>query len=87
MAQHYQDLIQQLTSESNEAKLRAVRCVKNEIIGSQHKKQCFLELEAVPKIVWILKNQPETRLAVQAAATLGSFAYGNCVGLAAVVVR
>ena len=87
MAQHYQDLIQQLTSDSNEAKLRAVRFVKNEIIGSQHKKQCFLELGAVPKIVGILKTQPEKKLTVQAAATLGSFAYGNDTGVTAVVNR
>lgn len=87
MAPQCRDLIQQLSSETKEAKLRAVRFLKNEIIGSQYKKQCYLELGAVPKIVQILASQQDKKCTVQAAATLGSFAYGNDAGAAAVVDR
>jgi len=87
MAPHNRDLIKQLASESNETRLKAVRELKNEIIGSQNKKQCYLELGAVPKIVQLLSPQQEKRLAVQAAATLGSFAYGNDAGVKAVIER
>ena len=90
MAPQSRDLIRQLSaSATNDAdsKLRAVRNLKNEIIGSQNKKQCYLELGAVPKIVQLLASQQEKKLTVQAAATLGSFAYGNDAGVTAVVER
>lgn len=85
MAPQTRDLIQCLSSESNEAKLKAVRSLKNEIIGSQYKKRRYLELGAVPRIVQILASPQENKLTVQAAATLGSFAYHNDEGVAAVV--
>ena len=90
MAPQSRDLIRQLSASATndaESKLRAVRSLKNEIIGSQNKKQCYLELGAVPKIVQLLASQQEKKLTVQAAATLGSFAYGNDAGVTAVVER
>lgn len=79
------DIIKQLTSSDADAQCRAVRCLKNEIIGNPNRKQCFIQLGAVPRIVRILAHPQEQRLAIQAAAALGSFAYQNTDGVAAIV--
>jgi len=79
------DVIKQLTSSDADAQCRAVRCLKNEIIGNPNRKQCFVQLGAVPRIVRILAHPQEQRLAIQAAAALGSFAYQNTDGVAAIV--
>ena len=81
------DVLTQLASSDAEVQCHAVRCLKNEIIGNLSRKQCFIGLGAVPRIVRILAYPQEQRLAVQAAAALGSFAYQNEEGVVAIVER
>jgi len=80
-------ILKQLSSSDAECQFKAVRCLKNEIIGSSNRKQCYIQLGAVPRIVKILASPQEQRLAVQAAAALGSFAYENMDGVSAIVER
>lgn len=53
-----EDLIRRLSSSttSNEAKLKAIRDIKNQIIGNRTKKLSFLKLGAVPFVVAVLSS-------------------------------
>lgn len=82
-----QEIVERLGSLDAETRLRAVRHLKNEIIGSKNKKLLFIRLGAVPHVVGVLSGQTEAALLVQAAAALGSFAYGIEEGVQAVVDR
>eukprot|EP00210_Caulerpa_lentillifera_P009151 g8725.t1 len=79
------DILKRVTSSDTDIQRDGVRCLKNEIIGNPTRKQCFIQLGAVPKIVRILSQSQDQCLAVQAAAALGSFAYGNELGVDAIV--
>jgi len=81
------DILRRVISSDTEIQREGVRCLKNEIIGNPTRKQCFIQLGAVPKIVRILAQSQDQSLAVQAAAALGSFAYGNEDGVQAIVKR
>ncbi|KAK1288440.1 hypothetical protein QJS10_CPB19g01072 [Acorus calamus] len=67
--------------------LKALREVKNQIIGNRTKKLWYLKLGAVPTIVSILSSAADSDSAVivQAAAALGSFACGVDAGVRAVL--
>ncbi|XP_020104489.1 armadillo repeat-containing protein 8 [Ananas comosus] len=63
--------------EEEAALVRAIREVKNQIIGNKTKKLLYLELGAVPKIAAALVSPAASAaLLVQAAAAVGSFACG-----------
>ncbi|XP_020574778.1 armadillo repeat-containing protein 8 isoform X2 [Phalaenopsis equestris] len=72
-----------------EALLKALREVKNQIIGNKTKKRRFLYLGAVPKIVSVLaaadSDGGDPAIIVQAVAAIGSFACGVEDGVRAVV--
>lgn len=80
-----------------EALLKALREVKNQIIGNKTKKLLYLQLGAVPKIVSVLSaavsaaaslggaGREDARVIVQAAAAIGSFACGVEDGVRAVL--
>lgn len=53
-----EDLIRRLSSSttSNESKLKALRDIKNQIIGNRTKKLSFLKLGAVPFVVAVLSS-------------------------------
>ncbi|XP_049379248.1 uncharacterized protein LOC125844058 [Solanum stenotomum] len=72
-----EDLIGRLSSSSAEAKLKALRDLKNQIIGNRTKKLCFLKLGAVPSVTSILSSSSATA----AAAAAGSVCSGNDVEL------
>ncbi|KAK6776377.1 hypothetical protein RDI58_027378 [Solanum bulbocastanum] len=72
-----EDLIGRLSSSSSEAKLKALRDLKNQIIGNRTKKLCFLKLGAVPSVTSILSSSSATA----AAAAAGSVCSGNDVEL------
>lgn len=72
--------------EEEAALVRAIRDVKNQIIGNKTKKLLYLELGAVPKIAAALVSPAASAaLLVQAAAAVGSFACGVEDGARAVV--
>ncbi|XP_049353457.1 uncharacterized protein LOC125818000 [Solanum verrucosum] len=72
-----EDLIGRLSSSSTEAKLKALRDLKNQIIGNRTKKLCFLKLGAVPSVTSILSSSSATA----AASAAGSVCSGNDVEL------
>lgn len=73
-----------LGSTDPEVKLRALREVKNQIIGNRTKKLSFLKLGAVPAVAAAL-DASQSELLVQSAAALGSFACGFDAGVRAVL--
>lgn len=93
------NILRRLTSGEHDVKLKALRELKNQIIGNRTKKLSFLELGAVPAVAGILSeavsavgvadNDDNDRIAkdiiVQSAAVLGSFACGFEAGVQAVL--
>eukprot|EP00899_Mesostigma_viride_P029667 jgi/Mesvir1/9886/Mv22416-RA.1 len=80
-----QDLVERLLSVDVDTRLKALRDVKNQIIGNKTKKLCFIKLGAVPRIVQILAHGTDSDSLVQSAAALGSFACGIDDGVRAVL--
>ncbi|XP_042512264.1 armadillo repeat-containing protein 8-like [Macadamia integrifolia] len=82
-----EELIGRLKSSEGEAKLKALKEVKNQIIGNRTKKLSYIKLGAVPTVVGILADTAESdvSLLVQSAAAIGSFACGVDVGVKAVL--
>lgn len=80
-----EDLVENLSSLDTTARLKALRDVKNQIIGNKTKKLSYIKLGAVPRVVEILTSDTETPLLVQSAAAVGSFACGNEAGVKAVI--
>ncbi|KAL6502996.1 hypothetical protein OROHE_024164 [Orobanche hederae] len=94
-----EDLIGRLSSTHTpcEAKLKALRDLKNQIIGNRTKKLAFLKLGAVPSVVAILSFSAAAAaiqgdslefhesVLVQSAAAIGSFACGLDAGVKAVL--
>ncbi|XP_057953450.1 uncharacterized protein LOC131147850 isoform X2 [Malania oleifera] len=87
-------LIARLSTADGEAKLRALRELKNQIIGNRTKKLSYIKLGAVPAVVAALSAasaggdtdaEAGVSLLVQSAAALGSFACGVDVGVKAVL--
>ncbi|OMO81686.1 Armadillo [Corchorus capsularis] len=91
------ELLSRLASSEPEVKLRALREVKNQIIGNRTKKLSFLKLGAVPAVAGILADSADgvvgknncnndiNNILVQSAAALGSFACGFDAGVQAVL--
>ena len=77
--------MESLSSLDNTARLKALRDVKNQIIGNKTKKLSYIKLGAVPRVVEILACETEIPLLVQSAAAVGSFACGTDVGVKAVL--
>lgn len=80
-----EDLVENLSSVDTSAKLKALRDVKNQIIGNKTKKLSYIKLGAVPRVVEILASNNEIPFLVQSAAAVGSFACGVDAGVKAVI--
>ncbi|GAB4835222.1 hypothetical protein Ancab_000131 [Ancistrocladus abbreviatus] len=92
-----EDLIARLSSSNREAKLKALRELKNQIIGNRTKKLSYLKLGAVPAVVSILSaacdgnseelyaSSSSSHIIIQSAAVIGSFACGVDAGVKAVL--
>ncbi|KAI8573189.1 hypothetical protein RHMOL_Rhmol01G0259400 [Rhododendron molle] len=88
-----EDLISRLSSAAAEdgGKLKALRELKNQIIGNRTKKLSYIKLGAVPSVVSILSSAAaeddasSASLLVQSAAAVGSFACGLDAGVKAVL--
>ncbi|XP_051143565.1 uncharacterized protein LOC127259988 [Andrographis paniculata] len=96
-----QDLIGRLNSAHtpDEDKLKALRDLKNQIIGNRTKKLAFLKLGAVPSVVAILSasvasaqgggggdnREFHESVLIQSAAAIGSFACGFDAGVKSVL--
>eukprot|EP01018_Ginkgo_biloba_P032742 Gb_32695 [translate_table: standard] len=80
-----EELVERLSSADSDAKFKALRDVKNQIIGNKTKKLNYIKLGAVPRVVEILASDSDTPLLVQSAATVGSFAYEVEAGVRALL--
>lgn len=91
------DLVTRLNSPDFEVQLKALRELKNRIIGNRTKKLSFVKLGLVPAVAAILASKAQAQahaharpdhdsnLLVQSAAVLGSFACGFDAGARAVL--
>ncbi|XP_054818461.1 uncharacterized protein LOC129318002 isoform X2 [Prosopis cineraria] len=83
-------ILDRLASTDCEIKLKAIREVKNKIIGNRTKKLSYIKLGAVPVVASVLaeadaNSDSGANLIVQSAAVLGSFACGVEAGVRAVL--
>jgi len=67
------------TNASVEKKLRAVRFIKNSIIGSNAKKLLYRKLGAISKLMKLIVECDDEEILLQAIASIGSFAYDGVV--------
>jgi hypothetical protein len=68
------NILTSLESEDTALRLRALKTVKNQIIGNKSKKTCFIQLGAVQKVVAGLSPDSPDVNVIQSVQTLGSFA-------------
>mmetsp|Transcript_8555 Transcript_8555/g.24546 ORF Transcript_8555/g.24546 Transcript_8555/m.24546 type:complete len:680 (-) Transcript_8555:360-2399(-) len=80
-----EELLGELSAGEVDRRLKALRQLKNQIIGNKTKKLAYLKLDAVPKVVGILASEQDACLLVQSAAAVGSFSYGVDAGVLAVL--
>ena len=85
MVAKQQEVVDRLRSTDRSTRLKAVREIKNQIIGNKNKKLSYIKLEAVPRVVELLQESADAHLIVQSAAAVGSFAYGLEDGFRAVL--
>ncbi|KAJ1410860.1 Armadillo-type fold [Sesbania bispinosa] len=83
-------ILHRLASSDYQIKLKAIREVKNQIIGNRTKKLSYIKLGAVPAVASALAEADAysdcgSNLIVQSAAALGSFACGVDAGVRAVL--
>ncbi|KAK9128681.1 hypothetical protein Syun_017478 [Stephania yunnanensis] len=87
------ELIRRLRSGDGAVKLKALRELKNQIIGNRTKKLSYIKLGTVPDVVGVLASSvsidPDpgsgSSLIVESAAIIGSFACGVDAGVKAVL--
>ncbi|KAG5138557.1 hypothetical protein JHK82_023288 [Glycine max] len=77
-------ILDRLASSDCAVKFKAIREVKNHIIGNRTKKHSYIKLGAVPAVAAALADS-DPNLIVQSAAALGSFACGVDDGVRAVL--
>lgn len=80
-------VVDDLKAGDRAKQLRAVKDVRNSIIGSKSKKLAYIKLGAVPKILELLAadSHDQTELQLQCAACAGSFAYQLEAGVSALI--
>lgn len=66
-----QTVVENLSSIDAEARLAALRSLKNVVIGDKRKKSAFVQLGAVQLLVEILASDSDPALLIQAAAAVG----------------
>ncbi|KAI9495205.1 hypothetical protein BDB00DRAFT_257111 [Zychaea mexicana] len=83
----YQESIKDLASTDDVKRLKALRFIKNSVIGNKTKKDLYIQLGVVQKLVEYLTLPDDTSffLKIQAATVLGSIAYGKDENVNAVV--
>lgn len=84
-----QELVDKLQSADSHVKLKALREVKNQVIGNRNKKIAYLQLGALEHIIDVLSEavDMDINLLVQSAATIGSLTYRTEDGVKVVVQR
>ncbi|KAG9449426.1 hypothetical protein H6P81_009391 [Aristolochia fimbriata] len=81
-----EELCERLASVDSGVRLKALREIKNQIIGNRTKKLTYIKLGAVPRVAAIVgDDDSDAPLFVQSAAALGSFACGVDIGVKTVL--
>ncbi|XP_068643588.1 uncharacterized protein [Aristolochia californica] len=81
-----EELIERLASVDSGVRLKALRELKNQIIGNRTKKLSYIKLGAVPRVAAIVgDDDSDAFLLIQSAAALGSFACGVDIGVKTVL--
>ncbi|KAL1916017.1 uncharacterized protein VTP21DRAFT_6021 [Calcarisporiella thermophila] len=80
-------VVKQLYSSDPAAILESIRVIKNHIIGNKTKKDLYVQLGAIPRLVELLsvRSCMDIEIKIQAATVLGSLAYGNNENVQALV--
>ena len=73
-------VLDSLTGTDDAVVLRAIRKVKNQIIGNKQKKLMYTRQGAIPRVVELLKQERSKELRIQAAVALASFSYASVEG-------
>ncbi|KAI7892329.1 armadillo-type protein [Mucor mucedo] len=83
----YEESIKELGSQDDTKKLKALRFIKNSVIGNKTKKELYIKLGVVQRLVEYLScpDNGSYQLKIQAATILGSIAYGKDENVSAVV--
>lgn len=68
-----QTLVEALRGDGD-ARLQALRAVKNQVIGNKQKKLAYIQLGAVPQLLAIVSSATDPTVVVQASVALGSLA-------------
>ena len=80
------DLLERLQAPEPSGRLKAVRSIRDQIIGNRSRKLAYLKLGAVDRLIELLSDpEAESLIRINCAATVGSLAYGIEDGLRAVV--
>lgn len=80
-----EDLIVRLSSPENQTKFKALRELKNQIIGNRTKKLTYVKHGVVVPTVVNSLSSNDSSVVVQASAVIGSFACGVDDGVKAVL--
>ncbi|XP_068638885.1 uncharacterized protein [Aristolochia californica] len=81
-----EELIDRLASVDSGVRLKALRELKNQVIGNRTKKLSYIKLGAVARVAAIVgDDDSDASLLVQSAAALGSFACGVDIGVKTVL--
>lgn len=83
----YEESIKDLTSNDDNKRLKALRFIKNSVIGNKTKKDLYIKLGVVQKLVEYL-SLPDTTsydLKIQSATVLGSIAHGKDENVSVVI--
>ena len=79
-------LLEKLQSPESSGRLKAVRCIRDQVIGNRSRKLAYLKLGVVERLVELLSDPDgESLIRINCAATVGSLAYGIEDGLRAVL--
>ncbi|KAI7864822.1 armadillo-type protein [Spinellus fusiger] len=83
----YEESIKELSSLDQSKRLQALRFIKNVVIGNKNKKDLYIKLGVVEKLIdyLYLTEEEGYPLRIQAATILGSIAYGKDENAIAIV--
>lgn len=75
----HEQAVSELDSSDPAVRVKALRFIKNHIIGNKTKKDLYIRLHVIPKLVKFFKAKDtvDSQVQIQAAIVLGSFAYGG----------
>ncbi|KAI8874994.1 ARM repeat-containing protein [Backusella circina FSU 941] len=82
----YEESIKELSSNDEAKKIKALRFIKNSVIGNKTKKELYIQLGVAERLVeYISSPDVSFEIKMQAVTILGSIAYGKEENVAAVV--